>query len=398
MKALEGMVVVDFTQAFSGPFCTMQLADFGAKVIKIERPFIGDQSREWVPFKDGKSAYFASINRNKLGVAIDNVDEETVALIKKLLKKADVLVENFKVGTLEKFGLGYEDVKAINPGIIYASISGFGQTGTLRKAPAYDNVIQSVSGIQSLTGYPDAPGVRCASAIGDSFTGMNCALGILMAYRRKKITGEGSRVDVSMYDTIFGIEEPYILTKSVKGYMPKRAGNSDEMILYPSDAFKCADGFYAISAVDNEQFAVLCKLLGKAELAEDAEFADNRIRCENSAKLRTIIENAIADKTRAELDKLFDGSKVIHAPLLSTGENINHPQTKARGIIIELDDPSVGHYSCPGNPMVMTETPASYDRPAPLMGQYTKQILKELGCTGEEIEALAEKKLIQCSE
>ena len=396
MKALEGMIVVDFTQAFSGPFCTMQLADFGAKVIKIERPFIGDQSREWTPFKDGYSAYYASINRNKLGVAIDNVNEETVALIKKLLKKADVLVENFKVGTLEKFGLGYEDVKAINPGIIYASISGFGQTGTLRKAPAYDNVIQSVSGIQSLTGYADAPGVRCASAIGDSFSGMNCALGILMAYRRKRITGEGSRVDVSMYDTIFGIEEPYILTKSVKGYMPKRAGNSDEMLFYPSDAFRCADGLYTISAIDDEQFAELCGLIGREEAARDARFADNPSRCKNSAKLWAIIEEAIAGDTREELDRLFEGSRVIHAPFLSTGENLRHPQTKARGIIIEIDDPGVGHYSCPGNPMMLSETPASYASPAPLMGQYTRAILEELGCTEEEIRALAEKKLIQC--
>ena len=239
MKALEGMKVIDFTQAFSGPFCTMQLADFGADVIKVERPNLGDQSREWAPRKGGYSGYYASINRNKQGLALDIGTDEGQEAIKRLIKDADVLVENFKVGTLEKFGLGYEDIKKINPGIIYASISGFGQNTELKKSPAYDNIIQSLTGFQYMTGFPKEQEVRCSSAIGDSFTGLNCSLGIIMAYFRKLKTGEGARIDVSMFDCIFGTLEPHILAKTMTNKENYRMGNADYFFFAPYDAYDC---------------------------------------------------------------------------------------------------------------------------------------------------------------
>lgn len=396
MKALQGMVVIDFTQAFSGPFCTMQLADFGATVIKIERPYIGDQSREWTPFSNGYSGYYASINRNKYGIAVDNASPEGGEIIKELIKNADIVVENFKVGTLEKFGLGYEDIREVNPQIIYASISGFGQTSSLKKLPAYDNVIQSVTGFQSITGFPETVGVRCGSAVGDSFTGMNCALAILMAYRRKIETGQGCRIDISMFDCIFGILEPHILSNTVNNESHERAGNSDKYLFSPCDVYECKDGWFSIGITNDNDFAEFCRITGKEELLENEKFATNSARCANNDELTEAISGYFKDKTRKQLEDIFTEIGIINAPLLTIPEIVDHEQTRARNMIVEMDDPGVGKYFTTGNPMHLSETPASYDKGAPLMGQDTAAVLKAIGYDDSRIEELVRKKVIQC--
>lgn len=395
MKVLEGMKVIDFTQAFSGPFCTLQLADFGAEVIKVERPNTGDQSREWFPIKDGYSGYYASINRNKKGIALDIGKPEGAEAIKELIKDADVIVENFKVGTLDKFGLGYEDVKKFNPGIIYASISGFGQNTELRKSPAYDNIIQSMTGFQYMTGFPHEQEVRCSSAIGDSFTGMNCALGIIMAYLRKLKTGEGARIDVSMFDCIFGILEPHVLAKTVAGADNFRMGNADYFLFAPYDAYDCKDGWFSIAVTDNESFERFCKIIGKEELAKDSRFIDNKDRCANVEALTAEISPFFADKTRNELEKIFTEQEIINAPLLTIPEIIEHPHAAARDMMIWMDDPGLGKFRTTANPMRLSDTPPVYKKAAPLLGESTKDVLLGAGFSEDRIEKLKQDGIIQ---
>lgn len=395
MKVLEDMKVVDFTQAFSGPFCTLQLADFGAEVIKVERPFIGDQSREWFPIKDGYSGYYASINRNKKGITLDIGKPEGTEVVKELIKDADVIVENFKVGTLDKFGLGYEDVKKINPGIIYASISGFGQNTTLKKSPAYDNIIQSMTGFQYMTGFPDEQEVRCSSAIGDSFTGLNCSLGIIAAYLRKLKTGEGARIDVSMFDCIFGILEPHILAKTVAGQETFRMGNADWFLFAPYDVYRCRDGWFSIAVTDNEQYERFCRVIGNEELIRDGRFIDNSSRCANVDALNDKIAPFFADKTREELERLFNEEDIINAPLLTVPEIIEHPHAEARGMMVWVEDPGLGKFRTTSNPMKLNETPPVYEKAAPLLGEDTKDILLGEGFAEGEIEKLKDNEVIQ---
>ncbi len=295
MKALENMVVIDFTQAYSGPFCTLQLADFGAKVIKIERPGIGDQAREWAPFKDGKSGYFAAINRNKQSLSLDVSTPEGLEVAKKLLAKADVLVENFKVGTMDKLGLGYEAVKAINPKIIYASISGYGQTSPLKDRPAYDNIIEAVTGLQNMTGYPEDPGVRCGSAIGDSLTGLYCCYAILMAYRNREVTGQGERIDVAMFDTIFSILEPHTMAKTLTDYDNVRGGCNDRETLVPYDVYKCKDGYFSCGLASDNGWKEFCECTNFMDLTPVKYDKGSPLLGENTDEILTGLGYSAAD-------------------------------------------------------------------------------------------------------
>lgn len=389
MKALEGMIVVDFTQAYSGPFCTMQLADFGATVIKIERPGVGDQSREWSPIKDGYSGYYAAINRNKKGISLDVSTPEGLEVAKKLLAKADVLVENFKVGTLDKMGLSYEEVKAINPGIIYASITGFGQDGPLRDVPAYDNVIQAMTGLQDMTGYPEDPGVRCGPAIGDSLTGLYMAYAILMAYRHKNHTGVGEKIDIAMFDTIFSILEPHIMAKTLTNYDNVRGGCSDRETLMPYDVYKCKDGYFSCGLASDNGWLEFCQATDLMKLYDDPRYATNALRCEQYDVLTPIVAEFFIDKTRDELDDIFSKAGIPNAPVLTVPEAMNNEQLIARGMIVEIDDPGVGKYKAQGNPMRMDRTPATYEAGAPTLGQHTQEILQSVaGYTENEIAAL----------
>lgn len=213
MNVLEGITVIDFTQAYSGPFCAMQLADFGARVIKVERAGVGDQSREWTPFRNNYSGYYASINRNKESLTLDIASDEGQEIIKTLVKDADVVLENFKYGTLAKMGLDYDSLKEINPAIIFASLSGFGQSGPHKKLAAYDNVVQSMCGVMDITGYPDGDPCRVGPGLGDSFTGLMVCNGILMALQHRMKTGEGQSLNVAMMDSLFGIVENAILDR-----------------------------------------------------------------------------------------------------------------------------------------------------------------------------------------
>ena len=394
MRVLEGVTVIDLTQAYSGPFCTLQLADFGARVIKVERRGSGDQSREWTPFKDGNSGYYAAINRNKEGISLDISTPEGAAIIKRMIADADILVENFKVGTMEKMGLGYDVLKDINPGLIYASISGFGQYGPLKELAAYDNVVQSMTGIMEMTGFPDSVPTRAGPAIGDNFTGLNMALAIAMAYFSKLSTGKGQLLDVAMYDTIFSILESPILSKTVLGEDVTRCGNNDAGVLVPYDVYKCKDGYFSAGLASDSGWDRFCDVIGMPELVEDPRFVDNTLRCKNYEIITPIIQTYFTEKTKEELGVAFSSANIPNAPVLTVAEVMKHPQIEARGMTQDLEDAGIGVYPAIGNPMMMSETPAQLLFGAPLMGQDTDKVLAGFGYSDAEIKEFYAKEVI----
>jgi len=394
MKILEGVTVIDFTQTYSGPFSTMQLADFGAKVIKVERKGTGDPARYWGPFKRNNSGYFASVNRNKLGIEVDTSSAEGIEVIKRLTKNADIIVECFKPGTMERMGLGYEDVIQYNPEIIYASLSGFGQTGPMKKYPAYDNVIQSMSGLMDMTGFPEKEPRKAGPSVSDSFSGLNLALGILMAYYSKLNTGKGQRVEVSMLDTLIGMLESPILFKSLLNEEVTRCGNNDAGTLAPYDVYECSDGYFSAGLAGDSGWDKFANVMSMPELIEDARFETNELRCKNFVDLDLILRGFFIDKTRADLETNFSAVNIPNAPVLSIPEIMNHPQLKARDMLIKINDPGIGEYIGIGNPMRMDRTPPAYEKGAPLLGEDTIKILSEFGFSKEEVENLKIKQII----
>ena len=387
MKVLEGVTVIDFTQAYSGPFCTMQLADFGARVIKIERRGMGDQSREWTPINEkGESGYFAAINRGKESISLDINTPEGVEIIKKMVKDADIVVENFKVGTLDKMGLGYEELKKVNPEIIYSSISGYGQNGPWSNLAAYDNVIQAMCGMMEMTGFADDVPTKVGPAIGDNFTGLTMALAITMAYFHKLNTGKGQCLDVAMMDCLFGIMESPILCKELLNEEITRCGNTDPT-LCPYDVYPCKDGYFSAglaagSAAEWERF---CTAINMPELLEDERFATNELRIENYDIITPIITEYMKTKTKAELTEAFNANKIPSSPVNTIPEMMSHPQLKARNMLVDLEDENVGKYIAMGNPMILSQTPAVIEKGSPSMGRDTEKILKDFGYTDEDI-------------
>lgn len=393
MKILEGVTVIDFTQAYSGPFCAMQLADFGARVIKIERAGVGDQSREWTPFRNNYSGYYSSINRNKESLTLDISTEEGQSIIKSLAKDADIVLENFKCGTLTKMGLDYEALKEINPGIIFASLSGFGQSGPYKKLAAYDNVVQSMCGIMDITGYSDGDPCRVGPGIGDSFTGLHLCNGILMAYLHKLKTGEGQCLNIAMLDALFGIEENAILFKSVYNQDLTRMGTRNAMFA-PYDVFTCADGLYAIAVTEEEDFRRFCGAIERPELADDPRFASNKDRLDNYEVLMAEITPFFTEKTRSVLDEIFTRAEVAGGSVQNIPEVVSDEQLNARGMLWDIDDPGIGAHENMGNPIRMSLTPPVLKNGAPLLGQDTDHILAELGYSQPQIADLHARSIV----
>lgn len=395
LKPLSGVTVVDFTQAYSGPFCTMQLADFGANVIKIERVITGDQSREWAPIHQGGSGYYAAINRNKRGIALDLSSEKGVEVARRLIGFADILVENFKVGTMDKLGLGYDMVVNLKPDIIYASLTGFGQYGPLKNLAAYDNVVQAMSGLMEMTGFPGQSPVRVGPAIGDSFTGLSMSLAILMAYYHKLNTGEGQRLDVAMMDTIFAIMESPILFQTLLHKNSTRCGNNDAETLVPYDVYVCKDGYFSVGLASDSGWPKFCEVIDRMWLMEDPRFTTNELRCSNYEVFTDCVKDYFQQKTRSELSEIFTTAGIPNGPVQTISDIMNSEQLKARGMLQMVTDPNIGDYVALGNPMRLSETPPEISCPSPLLGQHTKEILAEYGYTRAEIDSLVNAGIVQ---
>ena len=386
MKVLDGVTVIDFTQTYSGPFCTMQLADFGARVIRIEVKGIDDAARIWPPFSEnGESGYYATNNRGKESIALDLKTPEGMEVIKKLIQNADIVVENFKVGKMAQLGLSYADVKKINPEIIYASLTGYGQNGPWNDQPAYDNVIQARSGMMEMTGFPDDVPTKVGPSISDYFGGLNLTLGVVMAYFHKQNTGEGQYIDVAMYDSLFAIMESPILCKDLLNQEATRCGNTDPT-LCPYDVYPCKDGYFSVglAAGSDAEWNRFCIAIDMPQLLEDERFATNELRIENYAIITPILTEYFRTKTKAELTDAFNANKIPSSPVNTIPEMMAHPQLKARNMLVEVEDQGVGKYTAIGNPMMLSETPAEIKKGAPLLGQQTVQICEEFGLTLKE--------------
>lgn len=394
MKALEGIKIIDLTQAYSGPFCTMHLADHGAQVIKVERPGTGDQSRTWGPIKNDYSAYYAFLNRNKKSVSLDLSSDTGKEIFLKLVQDADVVCENFKVGTMEKLGLGYEQLKKLNPKLIYASISGFGLNGPMAKLPAYDIIAQAMSGLMTITGFPENVPTKVGPSVGDNYTGTYLALGICMALYHREKTGEGQRLDVSMVDTLFSILENAVVEYTVAGKVPGRSGNADPGIA-PFDAFMAKDGMIVMGVGTNAMWKKLCTMMGKPELFDDPRYVNNDARCQNYLPdLKNDVEAFTLSKTKDELELLMNEAGIPFGRIFTVAEAAEHPQLQAREMLVEVDDPVLGRIKIQGIPIKMHGTPGSVDAPAPMLGENTERILLQLGYSSDEISAFQQNKVV----
>ena len=388
-KPLEGLKVLDLTTALSGPFCTMMLADYGADVIKIEAP-AGDQSRYWAPVHkaSGESEYFAVFNRNKRDVCINLKDPEGVALFYDLVKEADILVENYRGGVTKKLSIDYESVKAVNPSIIYASLTGFGQTGPYAQHPCYDIVAQAMSGLMMLSGYPGQEPIKACPSIIDQVSGLYMMNGILLALHHRERTGEGQFVDVAMLDSAFSLMENYPSLVSMGHDAPERSGNRDASIS-PFDAFPCKDGYVVISAGTEKLWKAFCQAAGLEELLDDPRYADNQSRTDHYlSSLKEQITNWCMQRTKTEIETLLEDAGVPSSAVLTISESVRHPQILARDMVQKTSHPLIGEFETTGCVVKLSETPGEIKTPAPLLGQDNREIL---GLSEEEEQRLIEK-------
>ncbi len=386
MKALKGLRVLDLTHAYNGPFCTTLLADNGADVIKFEPPE-GDQCRTWGPIdeKSGESGFYAFLNRNKKGVTLNLKNEKAREIFYNMVKDADVVVENFRAGVAHKLKVDYETLKKINPKIIYASGSGFGQNSPLSNRPCYDIVAQSMSGMVNLTGFPENVPTKVGPSVGDNVTGIYLCVGILMALYHREKTGEGQQVDVSMVDTLFSLLENAIVITTMKNVIPQRQGNIDPSIA-PFDIYEAKDGFISIGVGNDKLFKIFCNEIGRPEWINDPKYLTNDLRCENYKNgLQQGIRQWAKERTKKEIEDIFDKAGIPCGPVLDMKEAIDHPHIKAREMMVHMEHPTIGDMYFQGCPVKLSKTPGSVDTPAPLLGQHNKEVF---GLTDEEMEEM----------
>jgi crotonobetainyl-CoA:carnitine CoA-transferase CaiB-like acyl-CoA transferase len=387
--ALDGLRVLDMSRVMAGPLAGQILADLGADVIKVERPGRGDDTREWAPpfVADppakplDESVYFWTCNRGKRSVVADIASPEGQALVARLVATSDVLIENYKVGTLAKYGLDYPTLSAANPRLVYCSITGFGQTGPYAPRPGYDTIVQGMGGLMSITGNPDdAPGGgprKAGIAVADQMTALYADVAILAALRERERSGLGQHIDMSLLDVqVAGLTNlglGYLAT----GRVPPRAGNRLATV-YPSDSFRCADGDLMIIVGNDGQFRSFCAALGMLDLAADARFARNADRLRHADALALLIGQALRDRTLAECQALFDAAGVPASPINTLAQVFADPQVIARGLVREVARPDGQVVRVIANPIRMSRTPPSNDRPPPRLGEHTDEVTAEL--------------------
>lgn len=393
-QALEGIKVLDLSRALAGPYCTMMLADMGAEVIKVEMPGKGDDSRSWgPPFVEGESAYFMSINRNKKSLTLNMKSEKSVEIIHKLVKQSDVLVENFRPGAMERLGLGYERVKEMNPRIIYCSISGFGQDGPYRMLPGFDQVLQGMGGLMSITGEAGGPPIKVGVAIADISGGMFAANGIVVALYNREKTGKGQMVDVSLLDSQVAWLTYRAGAYFASGEIPQPMGSGHPVIV-PYQAFKAKDVFINIAVGNDQLWEKFCKAVGLEKVMDDPKFATNAKRVENREEIVKIICDLIATRNGEEWLKILTDAGVPCGPIYTLDKIFTDPQVLHRQMLKELDHPKAGRIKVTGIPIKLSDTPGEIKTAPPVLGQHTQEILSELGYSDQEVEELHKEKVI----
>ena len=392
--ALSGIKVVDLSRVLAGPSATQCLADLGAEVIKIERPETGDETREWAPpqFADGTSAYFATVNRNKQSVTVDISTAAGQEIIKKMVVDADVLVENYKVGGLKKYGLDYDSLKALNPRLVYASLTGFGQTGPDARKPGYDYIIQGQSGLMSITGPEDGLPYKVGVAVVDLFAGLNLVIGIQAALLARAQTGVGQHVDVALLDSAIAMLANVGMNHLATGKVPPRLGNGHPSIV-PYQVFATEGEQHLILACGNDkQFAAVCAVMEQDWIA-DERFATNPQRVKNRAELVPLMQTVFMSKERDAWLGLFDAASVPCGPINNIAEAVAMPQVAAREMVVGLNKAEV-QMNVLGSPVKLSGTPVQYHSAPPDLGQDTVSVLTSLGYTQEQIEQLQQQHIV----
>ena len=393
--ALDGVRVLDLTRVLAGPYCAMFLGDLGAELVKIEQPGVGDDTRGWgPPFVGGESAYFLCVNRNKKSVTIDLKSAEGVDLLRRLAKSADVLIENFRPGTMERLGLGEEELRLGNPRLVYASLSGFGADGPMSDWPGYDLIVQAWGGLMSITGMPDGEPTKVGVAIIDLVAGLMLGKAIVAALFAREKIGIGQKVDTSLLEAevacLINAGSNYL----VEGKIPLRWGNAHPSIV-PYQSFRTSDGYLVIGVASEGIWRRFCQALGRAELADDARFAKNSDRVENRAALIPILSEIFLTRGSDTWLKLLNEAEVPCAPVQTIDKVFSADQVLRREMLVEVEHPTAGTVRMAGLPVKFSATPASIRLPPPLLGHHTAQILTSwLGMRSEEINELKRKRVV----
>ena len=386
--ALEGIRVLDLSRVLAGPFCGALLGDMGADVIKVEETSRGDEARTWQPQKNGESAAFVVNNRNKRGIAVDLKTPEGVAVLKRLVADADVLIENFRTGTMEEFGLGYDVLNGLNPRLVYCSITAFGRTGPRAKDGGYEALMQAYSGIMSITGEADGPPVRSGVSFIDLATGTLCAFGIVNALLARQRMGRGQRVDGALLDTAIGILNYQAESYLMVGDVPKAMGSAHPAIA-PYRNYRCADGHWVFVAGANDNLTrKLMSALGLGAVCDDPKFATNAARVAHRQEIDAIVSAAIARYDRKALLQLFEDAQFPASPVNSVADSLEDPQVLARGMRWEMDHPVVGKVPVVRLPLTFSGMTPSLRRSSPRHGEHTDEVLAESGMTIAEITSL----------
>jgi formyl-CoA transferase len=397
---LSHIRVLDLSRVLAGPWAAQNLADLGAEVIKVERPGTGDDTRGWGPpwlhdaaGKDTReSAYYASVNRNKKSVTLDISTPDGQAIVRELAARCDVVIENYKVGTLARYGLAYADLKAVNPAIVYCSVTGFGQDGPHAQRPGYDFIFQGMGGLMSITGerdgQPGAGPMRVGIAITDALTGMYASLAITAALTHRERTGEGQYIDCALLDTIVAFNANQIVGFLASGRLPQRWGNAHPQVV-PYEVFATADGHIILAVGNDGQFARFCKVAGCPELAEEARFATNSQRILHRAELVPIVAEVMRTRTKHEWIEALESANVPCGPINNMQEVFDDPQVRHRQLRVDMPHPLGGTAPVVASPMRLSATPVEYRIPPPLLGQHTEEVFRALlGKSDAELERL----------
>ena len=393
--ALSGIRVIDMTRVLAGPYCTLLLGDMGAEIIKVEVPGHGDDSRKYPPFIDSESAYFMNLNRNKKSLTLNLKAPEGKTVLIDLVKRSDVLIENFRPGTLDDLGVGYATLKAVNPSLVYSSISGFGHSGPCKDLPGYDIIGQAMGGIMSVTGWPDGPPSRTGTAIADILAGLCACIGILSSLMAVRHGGGGQKVDIALVDSVVSAMETIIQIYLVEKRIPQRTGNRYEFI-YPYDTFKAKDGWVVIAVGNNKLWEVFCGAIGTQHLLTDPAYRDNYDRVKAHVEVKRVVEEWTGSRTVREVVDFLLSKTIPCAPLYTVKDVVEDPHiADARRMIREVEHPVAGRMNVIGSPINLSETPSEIYSPAPLLGQHNEEILKRvLDYSEDRIETLKREKII----